>query len=485
MTCGRLGADMAIEIYNTETKKLEEFKPIEDGKVSMYVCGPTVYNLIHIGNARPMIVFDTVRRYFEYKGYQVNYVSNFTDVDDKIIKKANEEGVDSAVISERYIQECKKDMADLNVRPATTHPQATQEIQGMIDMIQTLIDKGYAYVVDDGTVYFSVRQDRSYGKLSHKNLNDLQFNMRGIAVSGEDQKKDPLDFVLWKPKKEGEPYWESPWCQGRPGWHIECSVMSRKYLGETIDIHAGGEDLIFPHHENEIAQSECANGKPFVHYWMHNAFLNIDNHKMSKSLGNFKTVRDINAQYDPQILRYLMLSAHYRSPLNFSADLMEAARASYERIVTCMENLNFRIGNAQETGSAGTGDEQAIRIEAQKCRQEFEKAMDDDFNTADALAGIFDLVKVINTGVTENTSPELMKELKQELNELCGVLGLIAERENTATEDETAWVENMIEQRAAAKKAKDYAKADAIRDELKAKGIVLEDTREGVKWKKN
>ncbi len=476
---------MAIEIYNTETKRLEEFKPIEDGKVSMYVCGPTVYNLIHIGNARPMIVFDTVRRYFEYKGYQVNYVSNFTDVDDKIIKKANEEGVDSAVISERYIQECKKDMADLNVRPATTHPQATQEIQGMIDMIQTLIDKGYAYVVDDGTVYFSVRQDRSYGKLSHKNLNDLQFNMRGIAVSGEDQKKDPLDFVLWKPKKEGEPYWESPWCQGRPGWHIECSVMSRKYLGETIDIHAGGEDLIFPHHENEIAQSECANGKPFVHYWMHNAFLNIENHKMSKSLGNFKTVRDINAQYDPQILRYLMLSAHYRSPLNFSADLMESARASYERIVTCMENLKFRIGNAQKAESAGTGDEQAIRIEAQKCRQEFEKAMDDDFNTADALAGIFDLVKVINTGVTENTSPELMKELEQELNELCGVLGLIAERENTATEDETAWIEDMIEQRAAAKKAKDYAKADAIRDELKAKGIVLEDTREGVKWKKN
>lgn len=476
---------MAIEIYNTETKRLEEFKPIEDGKVSMYVCGPTVYNLIHIGNARPMIVFDTVRRYFEYKGYQVNYVSNFTDVDDKIIKKENEEGVDSAVISERYIQECKKDMADLNVRPATTHPQATQEIQGMIDMIQTLIDKGYAYVVDDGTVYFSVRQDRSYGKLSHKNLNDLQFNMRGIAVSGEDQKKDPLDFVLWKPKKEGEPYWESPWCQGRPGWHIECSVMSRKYLGETIDIHAGGEDLIFPHHENEIAQSECANGKPFVHYWMHNAFLNIENHKMSKSLGNFKTVRDINAQYDPQILRYLMLSAHYRSPLNFSADLMESARASYERIVTCMENLKFRIGNAQKAESAGTGDEQAIRIEAQKCRQEFEKAMDDDFNTADALAGIFDLVKVINTGVTENTSPELMKELEQELNELCGVLGLIAERENTATEDETAWIEDMIEQRAAAKKAKDYAKADAIRDELKAKGIVLEDTREGVKWKKN
>ena len=319
---------MGIEIYNTESKRLEEFKPIEEGKVSMYVCGPTVYNLIHIGNARPMIVFDTVRRYFEYKGYQVNYVSNFTDVDDKIIKKANEEGVDSSVISERYIRECRKDMADLNVKPATTHPQATQEIDGMIDMIQSLIDKGFAYVVSDGTVYFSVRQDPNYGKLSHKNLDDLQFNMRGIAVSGEDQKRDPLDFVLWKPKKDGEPYWKSPWCDGRPGWHIECSVMSRKYLGETIDIHAGGEDLIFPHHENEIAQSECANGKTFVHYWMHNAFLNIDNHKMSKSLGNFKTVRDIDEQYDPQVLRYLMLSAHYRSPLNFSAELMESAKAS-------------------------------------------------------------------------------------------------------------------------------------------------------------
>ncbi len=477
---------MAIEIYNTETKRLEEFKPIEEGKVSMYVCGPTVYNLIHIGNARPMIVFDTVRRYFEYKGYQVNYVSNFTDVDDKIIRKANEEGVDSAVISERYIKECKKDMADLNVRPATTHPQATREIQGMIDMIQTLIDKGFAYVVEDGTVYFSVRQDRSYGKLSHKNLNDLQFNMRGIAVSGEDQKKDPLDFVLWKPKKEGEPYWESPWCQGRPGWHIECSVMSRKYLGETIDIHAGGEDLIFPHHENEIAQSECANGKPFVHYWMHNAFLNIDNHKMSKSLGNFKTVRDIDAQYDPQILRYLMLSAHYRSPLNFSAELMESARASYERIVNCMENLSFRLANAEKSGNAAalTDAEQKVLEEAGACRAEFEKAMDDDFNTADALAGVFDLVKVINTGVSESSSAELMKSLKEELGELCDVLGLITEKKSNATEDETAWIEEMIAKRTAAKKAKDYAGADAIRDELKAKGIVLEDTREGVKWKK-
>jgi len=325
-----------MEIFNTETMTLQEFVPITPGEVKMYVCGPTVYNLIHIGNARPMIVFDTVRRYFEYKGYKVNYVSNFTDVDDKIIKAANEEGVTASEISERYIRECKKDMADLNIEPATHNPQATQEIDGMIEMIQTLIDKGFAYVAKDGTVYFSVAKDRQYGKLSHKNLDDLQFNMRGIQVSGQDQKRDPLDFVLWKPKKEGEPYWESPWCEGRPGWHIECSVMSRKYLGETIDIHAGGEDLIFPHHENEIAQSECANGKPFVHYWMHNAFLNIDNHKMSKSLGNFKTVREVDAQYDPMVLRFLMLSAHYRSPLNFSADLMTSAKASLDCMKSCV-----------------------------------------------------------------------------------------------------------------------------------------------------
>ncbi len=473
---------MAIEIYNTESKRLEEFKPIEEGKVRMYVCGPTVYNLIHIGNARPMIVFDTVRRYFEYKGYQVNYVSNFTDVDDKIIKAANAEGVDSSVISERYIEECKKDMASLNVKPATTHPQATQEIQGMIEMIQTLIDNGYAYVAEDGTVYFSVRMDRQYGKLSHKNLNDLKFNMRDIAVSGEEQKRDPLDFVLWKPKKDGEPYWESPWCNGRPGWHIECSVMSRKYLGETIDIHAGGEDLIFPHHENEIAQSECANGKPFVHYWMHNAFLNIDNHKMSKSLGNFKTVRDIITQYDPQVLRCLMLSAHYRSPLNFSADLMAAAKASYERITTCMENLNYRLSKAAADGLSE--EERAVLAEAEGCRGEFEKAMDDDFNTADALAGVFDLVKLINTKTSEESSEALLKALKQELSDLCGVLGLIAERTVETSEDETAWVESMIAQRQEARKNKDFAKADAIRDELTAKGIVLEDTREGVKWKK-
>ena len=471
-----------MRIYNTETKTLEEFKPITPGKVSMYVCGPTVYNLIHIGNARPMIVFDTVRRYFEYKGYKVNYVSNFTDVDDKIIKKANEEGVDASVISERYIKECKKDMADLNVRPATTHPQATKEIQGMIDMISTLINKGYAYVVDDGTVYFAVDKDPNYGELSHKNLDDLQSGFRSIAVSGEDQKRSPLDFVLWKPKKEGEPYWDSPWCQGRPGWHIECSVMSRKYLGETIDIHAGGEDLIFPHHENEIAQSECANGKPFVHYWMHNAFLNIDNHKMSKSLGNFKTVRDVDAVYDPQVLRFLMLSAHYRSPLNYSVELMDAAKTSYERLVNCCRNLDYNIENAVDKEISE--EEKKLLEQAHQYRLQFEKVMDDDFNTADAISALFDLMRFINTNSGTENSKTYLASLRKEFTELSDVLGLIVDRKPEASDDETAYIEEKIKERQEARKARDFKKADAIRDELKAKGILLEDTKEGVKWTK-
>ena len=471
-----------MRIYNTETKTLEEFKPITPGKVSMYVCGPTVYNLIHIGNARPMIVFDTVRRYFEYKGYEVNYVSNFTDVDDKIIKKANEEGVDASVISERYIKECKKDMADLNVRPATTHPQATKEIQGMIDMISTLIDKGYAYVVDDGTVYFAVDKDPNYGELSHKNLDDLQSGFRSIAVSGEDQKRSPLDFVLWKPKKEGDPYWDSPWCQGRPGWHIECSVMSRKYLGETIDIHAGGEDLIFPHHENEIAQSECANGKPFVHYWMHNAFLNIDNHKMSKSLGNFKTVRDVDAVYDPQVLRFLMLSAHYRSPLNYSVELMDAAKTSYERLVNCCRNLDYNIENAADKEISE--EEKKLLEQAHQYCLQFEKVMDDDFNTADAISALFDLMRFINTNSGTENSKTYLASLRKEFTELSDVLGLIVDRKPEASDDETAYIEEKIKERQEARKARDFKKADAIRDELKAKGILLEDTKEGVKWTK-
>ena len=468
-----------MKIYNTLTKKKEEFVPITPGEVKMYVCGPTVYNLIHIGNARPMIVFDTVRRYFEHRGYKVNYVSNFTDVDDKIIKKAIEEGVDADVISERYIAECKKDMESLNVRPATVHPQATQEICGMLEMIQKLIDDGHAYVADDGTVYYRVRSFRDYGKLSHKNLDDLEGGKRSLLVSGEDQKEDPLDFVLWKPKKEGEPYWESPWCNGRPGWHIECSVMSKKYLGDEIDIHAGGEDLIFPHHENEIAQSEAANGKPFAHYWMHNAFLNIDNRKMSKSAGNFFTVRDIISKYDPQVLRFFMLSAHYRSPLNFSAELMEAAKNGLERILTAVSNLNFLLSKAEDKEM--TEAEKKLLEDAKVYTTRFDEAMDDDFNTADAIAAIFELVKFINTNTDGESSKAYLSALHEQIRELSDVCGLIVDQKEEMLD---ADIEKLIEERQAARKAKDFARADAIRNELLEKGIVLEDTREGVKWKR-
>ena len=468
-----------MKIFNTLTRRKEEFVPLEEGKVKMYVCGPTVYNLIHIGNARPMIIFDTVRRYMEYKGYEVNYVSNFTDVDDKIIKKAIEEGVSAEEISTRYIKECKKDMADMNVKPATTAPQATQEIQGMIDMIQTLIDKGYAYPAADGTVYFRVKKFKEYGKLSHKNLDDLQSGFRSLKVSGEDQKEDPLDFVLWKPKKEGEPSWPSPWCDGRPGWHIECSVMSKKYLGEEIDIHAGGEDLIFPHHENEIAQSECCNGKIFARYWMHNGFLNIDNRKMSKSLGNFRTVRQIGEQYDLQVLRFFMLNAHYRSPLNFSADLMEAAKNSLERILEAAGKLSDRKDNAAVENI--TEEELALLKEAEGFVTKFEAAMDDDFNTADALAAIFELVKFANTNVNENSSKEFAAGLYEELFKLSDVLGLKIEKKEEILDEE---IEDLIQERQAARKAKDFKRADEIRDELLKKGIILKDTREGVKWQR-
>ena len=468
-----------MKVYNTLSGKKEEFVPIEEGKVSMYVCGPTVYNLIHIGNARPMIVFDTVRRYMEHRGYDVNYVSNFTDVDDKIIKKANEEGTDPSVISERYIAECKKDMEALHVKPATTHPKATCEIDGMIEMIQTLIDKGHAYVAEDGTVYFKTRSFPGYGKLSHKNLDDLRSGGRSLLVSGEEQKQDPLDFVLWKPKKEGEPFWESPWCEGRPGWHIECSVMSKKYLGEEIDIHAGGEDLIFPHHENEIAQSEAANGKPFAKYWMHNGFLNIDNKKMSKSLGNFFTVRDISEKYDLQVLRFFMLSAHYRSPLNFSAELMEAAKNGLERIVTCVSNLNFLLEKAQ-TQEPGADEEKAL-VQAKEYVTKFDEAMDDDFNTADAISAIFELVKFANTSVGEGASAAFIRALKDEIVELMDICGLTAERQQEMLDEE---IESLIQERQDARKAKNFARADEIRDLLAGRGIVLEDTREGVKWKR-
>ena len=468
-----------MKLFNTMSRRKEEFVPLEEGKVRMYVCGPTVYNLIHIGNARPMIIFDTVRRYLEYKGYDVNYVSNFTDVDDKIIKKAIEEGVSAEEISQRYIAECKKDMAGMNVKPATTHPLATQEIDGMIDMIQTLIDKEYAYPVADGTVYFRVKNFKVYGKLSHKNLDDLQSGFRSLQVSGEDQKEDPLDFVLWKPKKEGEPFWKSPWCDGRPGWHIECSVMSKKYLGEEIDIHAGGEDLVFPHHENEIAQSECCNGVPFAKYWMHNAFLNIDNRKMSKSLGNFRTVREIGEQYDLQVLRFFMLNAHYRSPLNFSADLMESSKNALERITEAAARLRDR--QAAATVQEATEDEKKLMQEEAAFVTKFEESMDDDFNTADALAAVFELVKFANTNVQEGSSKEFAGHTLEVMTKLCDVLGLTLEKKEEILDEE---IENLIAERQAARKAKDFARADEIRGLLLDKGIELKDTREGVKWKR-
>lgn len=467
-----------MKIYNTMSKRKEDFVPLEEGKVKMYVCGPTVYNYIHIGNARPMIVFDTVRRYFEYKGYDVNFVSNFTDVDDKIIKKANEEGATADEISKRYIEECKKDMEGMNIEPATKNPLATEEIGGMIEMISTLIDKGYAYE-KNGTVYFRTRRFKDYGKLSHKNLDDLQSGGRALLVTGEDEKEDSLDFVLWKPKKEGEPAWQSPWGEGRPGWHIECSEMSKKYLGEQIDIHAGGEDLIFPHHENEIAQSEAANGKEFAKYWMHNGFLNIDNRKMSKSLGNFFTVREISEKYDLQVLRFFMLSAHYRSPLNFSADLMESARSGLNRIVTAAENLKFLIGSAGST--AMTEEEQEKFAKSAEYVESFEKAMDDDFNTADAIAAVFELVKYINTTAGGDSSREYLESLLKRLVSLTDVLGIIVEREEEILD---ADIEALIAERQAARKERNFARADQIRDELLAKGIILEDTREGVKWKR-
>ena len=467
-----------MKVFNTLTKKKEEFVPLEEGKVRMYVCGPTVYNYIHIGNARPMIVFDTVRRYFEYKGYDVNYVSNFTDVDDKIIKKAIEEQVSAQEISQRYIAECKKDMAGMNVKPATKHPLATEEICGMVEMISELIDKGYAYE-KNGTVYFSTRKFKDYGKLSHKNLDDLRSGGRSLLVSGEDEKEDPLDFVLWKPKKEGEPFWKSQWSDGRPGWHIECSVMSRKYLGEQIDIHAGGEDLIFPHHENEIAQSEAANGKEFARYWMHNAFLNIDNRKMSKSLGNFRTVREISEQYDLQVLRFFMLSAHYRSPLNFSAELMEASKNGLERILNATDNLKHLI--ASVAAEEMNAEEKEAFSKTDAYVEEFEKAMDDDFNTADAIAAIFELVKYANTTATAESSKEYLRGLLDRIVKLGDVLGLILDKKEELLD---ADIEKLIEERQAARKAKDFARADAIRDELLEKGIILKDTREGVQWKK-
>lgn len=466
-----------MKIYNTLTKKKEEFVPIEDGKVRMYVCGPTVYNYIHIGNARPMIVFDTVRRYFEHKGYEVNYVSNFTDVDDKIIKKAIEEGTDTDTISKRYIAECKKDMAGMNIKPATKHPLATEEIQGMIDMISTLIEKGYAYN-SNGTVYFRTRKFEGYGKLSKKNIDELEAGKR-IAV--EEQKEDPMDFVLWKPKKDGEPFWESPWSEGRPGWHIECSVMSKKYLGDSIDIHAGGEDLIFPHHENEIAQSEAANGVQFAKYWMHNAFLNIDNKKMSKSAGNFFTVRDISEKVDLMVLRFFMLSAHYRNPVNFSEELVDAAKNGLDRITTAVDTLTHMLKKDGRDEKL-TDDEAKLLEEYKAITTRFDEAMDDDFNTADAITAIFDMVKFANSNADENSSVAFLDALKNQIIEYMDILGVKVEKEEEILD---ADIEKLIEERQNARKEKNFARADEIRDLLAEKGIVLLDTREGVRWKRN
>ena len=464
-----------MKIYNTLTRQKEEFVPVHPGKVGMYVCGPTVYNYIHIGNARPMIIFDTVRRYFEYKGYEVNYVSNFTDVDDKIIKKANEEGVTATEIAERYIKECKQDMEALNIKPATHQPRATEEIGGMIKMIQTLIEKGHAYEVD-GTVYFKTRSFKDYGKLSKKNIDDLEAGHREIKVTGEEGKKDPLDFVLWKPKKEGEIAWDSPWGEGRPGWHIECSEMSKKYIGDTIDIHAGGEDLIFPHHENEIAQSEACNDEKFANYWMHNGFLNINNKKMSKSAGNFFTVREIGEKYPLQVIRFFMLSAHYRTPLNFSDTLVESAKIGLDRILTAID-LCREMAAKEETGSLSDAEkEHFAKVEA--LVKKFEDAMEDDFNTADAVSAIFEIVRESNSTV-KDFSADYAKKVLKVLEDLCGVLGIETTKEEEILDEE---IEKLIEERQAARKNKDFARADEIRDQLLEQGIVLKDTREGVKW---
>lgn len=462
-----------MKILNTLTRRKEEFKPINEGKVGIYVCGPTVYDYIHIGNARPMIVFDTLRRYLEYKGYEVNYVSNFTDVDDKIIKRANAEGVDASVISERYIAEVKKDMAALNVREATTHPKATEEIPDMIEMVKTLIEKDYAYEVN-GTVYFRTRKFKDYGKLSKKNIDDLRSGNRDLLVSGVDEKEDTLDFVLWKPKKDGEPSWPSPWGDGRPGWHLECSVMSKKYIGDVIDIHAGGEDLIFPHHENEIAQSEAANGTEFARYWMHNGFLKINNEKMSKSLGNFFTVREIAEKYPLQVIRFFMLSAHYRSPLNFSAELVEASKNGLERILTAVDRLKSINGTDGDV-------DKSVADEMDAFVKKYEDAMDDDLNTADAISVIFELVKYANVNVTEESSKATVELVLNTIEKLCDILGIITEKKEEILDSD---IEALIEERQAARKAKNFARADEIRDQLSSMGIILEDTREGVKWKR-
>lgn len=463
-----------MRIYNTLTRKKEELKTITPGEVKIYACGPTVYNYIHIGNARPLCVFDTLRRYLEFRGYKVKFVQNFTDIDDKIIKKAIEEGTDYKTVSEKYIEEFWKDAKGLNFREATVHPKATENIDEIIEIIKTLVENGYAYPVENGDVYFSPKNFLEYGKLSHQPLEDLE---AGARINIGELKKDPMDFALWKGAKPGEPYWPSPWGNGRPGWHIECSAMVRRYLGETIDIHCGGQDLIFPHHENEIAQSECCNGVPFANYWMHNGYINVDNVKMSKSLGNFFTVRDVAEKYGYEPIRYLMISSHYRSPINYSVDIIEQCKASLTRLHTCRDSLDFALKNA---GDGEPENAAEIRAQMESRKQQFIEAMDDDLNTADGLAAVFELVRDINVSVLQSGSKALITDAIKLFDELTDVLGIVYPHEKEETLDDD--IEKLIEARQAARAAKNWAEADRIRDELKEKGIVLEDTPQGVKW---
>ncbi len=464
-----------MKIYNTMTRKKEEFIPIKEGEAKIYSCGPTVYNFIHIGNARPICVFDVLRRYLEYKGLKVDFIQNFTDIDDKIIKKANEEGVNYKEISEKYIKEYKKDAIGLNIKEATIHPKATENINEIIKTIEKIIEQGYAYKANNGDVYFRTKRYKTYGKLSHQPLEDLE---AGARISVGELKEDPMDFVLWKSAKPGEPYWESPWGNGRPGWHIECSAMANKYLGKTIDIHCGGQDLIFPHHENEIAQSECCNGVTFAHYWMHNGYINIDNKKMSKSLNNFFTVRDVATQYGYEPIRYLMISSHYRNPINYSKEIIEQCMASLERLYTCRNNLEFLLKNSVDCSN---NDEIKLKGKLLSHKFKFIEAMEDDLNTADAIAALFDLVRDINANISvgKKVSSEFIKYSLDLFNELSGILGIVYKQNKETLNNE---IEELIRQRQEARKNKDWATADKIRDELKARNIMLEDTPNGVKW---
>ncbi|NLM59748.1 MAG: cysteine--tRNA ligase [Clostridium sp.] len=464
-----------MKLYNTLTRKKEEFKPLDEKEVRMYSCGPTVYNYFHIGNARPFIIFDTLRRYLEYRGYNVKFVQNFTDIDDKMIKRAQEENITVKELADKFIQEYFVDAKGLGIKEATVHPRATENIDAIIDIISRLEKNGFAYSVD-GDVYFSTRKFKEYGKLSHQSLEDLEL---GSRIEVDERKEDPMDFVLWKAQKPGEPAWDSPWGMGRPGWHIECSAMANRYLGDTIDIHSGGQDLIFPHHENEIAQSEAANGKPFARYWLHNGFINVNGEKMAKSRGNFFTVRDIAKEFDYEVIRFFMLSAHYRSPINFSDELLEQAKNGLERIYNCLENLEYLKENA--ASSEMTDDERKLRDNFAGLKEKFIEAMDDDLNTADALAAIFDIVKETNTNIKAGTNPskEIIEYAYSLIKELGAVLGIAQKKQDKSIDSE---IQELIDRRQQARKAKDWKTADEIRDKLKDMGIILEDTPQGVKW---